>query len=122
MRVSAWALALVLCFAARPSRASPRDSLDVTLLVAAEASLLIDMSQTIEAQDRGWFETANPLLGHNPSRGLIVGYFTGTMVATAALWYFVPQTRELLPLAVLAIEVPTIGANAKYGLSLALRF
>lgn len=106
---------LIVVGLARPARAEPK-ALTAGLLIAAEVSLAVDMLQTIDVQNR-WVRTeTNPLLGPHPDTGRIVGYFSAAMVVTAIGTYALPERwRLLVPLAVLAVEVPTIGRNLSIG-------
>lgn len=132
--VAAAVLVCAVCVVALPARAAPA-WLDTTALVAAEASLAVDMLQTLDIKrhpDRtfqyygttlvqpGMTET-NPILGEHPSDAKVCAYFAGTMLLTGAAWYALPpRLRFLAPLAALILEVPQIGRNAGAGLSIRL--
>lgn len=107
-------LALLLALAAPAARA---DALDVGLLVAAESSLAVDMLQTLDIKRHpGHFET-NPILGRHPSDPAVIGYFAACGAATYLAWRELPRPwRLLLPLAVIAVQVPQVSRNARAGI------
>lgn len=118
-----------------PARADAREVVDASLLVAAEAALAVDMLQTLDIKNhpwRSWYyqgtvllqETreSNPLLGPHPSDAKVIAYFAGCGTATYLAWRWLPRPwRTLLPVALLAVEVPLLASNARNGM-VAFRF
>lgn len=110
----------VLVGFARPVHAAPVGVTiaEVSLLAAAETSLIIDMRQTFYSH-RGCnggiglcANEANLLLGKHPSNESIAVYFAGSMLASTAAWAFLPRPwRNIVPIAVLALEIPVIKGN-----------
>lgn len=83
-----------------------------SVLVAAETSLAMDALQTLDIKNHAAFSEANPILGSSPSDSAVVAYFAGTMAVTAVVWYLLPSTwRTILPVTVLAVEIPQIAHN-----------
>jgi hypothetical protein len=132
-------LALLLLVAAGAARAErlPPTWYETSLLVAAEASLAADMLQTLDIKRHPtygpeysgptvWPEPynlheINPVLGPHPSDATIVAYFAGSGLLTAGAWYVLPaRWRFIVPVAVLAVEVPMIGHNMHIGLKMRL--
>ena len=106
---------------AAPAHAAPSTVVtiaEVSLLAAAETSLLIDMRQTFVSQ-RGCnggigycTEERNALLGKHPSNEKIAVYFAASMLTSTAAWAFLPSPwRNIVPIAVLVLEVPVIKGN-----------
>jgi hypothetical protein len=130
MRVVA---ALLLCAGAAHAERPPPTWYETSLLVAAEASLAADMLQTLDIKrhsDVSWnyygtlltrpglWET-NPILGQHPSDAKVAVYFAGAALATGAAWYALPSRwRMLVPLGVLALQIPQLVRNGNCGLSI----
>ena len=121
--------ALLLLCAASAARAESPGWPGVALLAAAEASLAVDMLQTLDIKRHQLphpggtmaspaFET-NPILGQHPNDAAVIGYFAGAALLTGATWYALPpRFRFLAPLVVLVLEVPQIKHNGQLGLSI----
>jgi hypothetical protein len=106
--------------------------LETGLLVAAEMSLFADMLQTLDIkrhrigypQHSGQvyfepMEETNPILGSHPSDLKIIAYFASAGVLTAAAWRVIPSKwRMLVPVVVLALQIPQVERNRQMGLSI----
>lgn len=96
----------------------PPSAVDVGMLLAAEATILIDTLQTrdlLRRRSEGFWE-ANPLLGSNPSDGRLFATTGAVMLLTAAGWYLFPSPwRQVLSGGILAFEVPNVARSASLG-------
>lgn len=119
-------LAVLACsLLAQPAKADIRGptALEGIVLLAAETALVMDGLQTLDIKHHPRRQEMNPILGPHPSDGAIVGYFVGSMLLAAGTWYMLPhRLRVLVPVVVLAIEVPQISSNMQVGASMAVRF
>lgn len=89
--------------------------LELTLLAAAETSLVLDAMQTFEIQRQHRAEQ-NPLIGAHPGGAKIVGYFALAGAVTAAATYYMPKPLRLVaPIVVLLLEVPQVERNLRFG-------
>ncbi|HWP35229.1 MAG TPA: hypothetical protein VNM66_06505 [Thermodesulfobacteriota bacterium] len=98
----------------------PREK-DLGLFLAAQASLLVDMGQTLDIARHAGLEETNPVLGRRPSDGEVVAYFgAAALLATVAYAHLDGRAANLLSRAILAVQLPVIDRNARLGL--AVRF
>lgn len=115
LRPSILAVALLIGGAARAEWRQPT-LFEGAALAAAETSLLLDALQTRDIKNHFYQHETNPLLGPQPSDARVALYFGTAALLTAGAWYALPSGwRFLVPIAVLAIQVPRIVLNAQYG-------
>ncbi len=90
---------------------------DLGLFLAAQASLLIDMAQTLQIRRTEGLYESNVLLGPQPSDEAVVAYF-GSIAALHAVAYAVLPGRwaNVFSRGVLFVEVPAIDHNARVGI------
>jgi hypothetical protein len=94
---------------------------DLGLFLAAQASLFVDMAQTLEIARRDDLLESNRLLGEQPSDGEVLAYFGGLAALHAASYLALPERwANVLSRAVLIIQLPAIDHNARLGV--AVRF
>jgi hypothetical protein len=96
----------------------PPAALDVGLLVAAEATMLVDALQTRDLLTRRseGFREANPLLGSNPGDARLFATTGAAMLLTAAGWYLLPSPwRQVLTGGIVAYEIPNVARSASLG-------
>lgn len=85
-------------------------------LAAAETSLFLDALQTRDIRRHAYQHETNFILGEQPGDARIALYFGTAALLTAGAWYALPSGwRFLVPIAVLAFQVPQIVTNARYG-------
>jgi hypothetical protein len=114
---------IVLAFLLLSLPARAERIVSTALLVAAEASLIIDMLQTFDIAHKPGMYEKNPILGLHPSDGAVLVYFAVAMATTYAATQLMPERYKAVPsLFVLALQVPQIGQNFTAGLSLHLPF
>jgi hypothetical protein len=119
---SRWAVLLALVLVSTSARAQEWKApapVEIAMQGTAVALIWVDVVQTLRFTARGEAEW-NPLLGAHPrpSRVVLVGGVLPTVALTAA-WLLLPQGwRDLLPAAVIGIEVDAVTSNA----GLVLRF
>jgi hypothetical protein len=89
---------------------------DLGLFLAAQASLFVDMAQTLEIAQRDDLVESNRLLGRQPSDGEVLAYFGGLAALHAASYLALPERwANVLSRAVLFIQIPAIDHNARLG-------
>jgi hypothetical protein len=139
-----WTLLLVTVFAVHTSARAdvePHKPAEIALLIAAEALLAVDTFQTFSIKNRCWraniwvqegvthsecveaMHEINPFMGKHPSdaRILVSGVLAGAALAVG--WYYLPRPwRNVLPGAVVAIEVPNTIRNHALGLRMTVPF
>jgi hypothetical protein len=94
---------------------------DLGLFLAAQASLFVDMAQTLEIARHDELVESNHLLGRQPSDGEVLAYFGGAAALHAASYLALPDRwANALSRAVLLIQLPAIDQNARLGI--AVRF
>ncbi|HEY4884064.1 MAG TPA: hypothetical protein VII08_10545 [Myxococcales bacterium] len=83
-------------------------------MAAAEALIVIDVSQTVRAHNAGPGFEANPLLGLHPSTERIILTGAAGGLAAAGLWFALPpRVRYLVPILVGIAEIAVIANNAR---------
>lgn len=94
---------------------APRER-DLGLFLAAQASLLIDMAQTMEIGRMAGVRETNRLLGERPDGGLVAGYFGSVAALHAAVYATLPgRWANWLSRGILFVEVPVIDNNSRVG-------
>ncbi len=95
---------------------APRDR-DLGLFLAAQASLFIDMAQTIEIRRTDGLYETNSVLGRRPRDEAVVAYF-GSIAALHAVAYALLPGRwaNVVSRGILFIELPAIDNNARVGI------
>jgi hypothetical protein len=90
---------------------------DVGLLLAAQASLLIDMAQTMEIRRTSGVYESNRLLGERPGDGVVVAYFGSIAALHAAAYAAIPgRWANWLSRGILFVEIPAIDTNSRIGI------
>lgn len=98
------------------------------LLVVAEATLLLDLSTTLDVKNHAapWQLNAsesNPLLGRHPSDVKLLAYFAVVMGGTALGYRLLPEDYRPLAMAgVIVLEAYCVHRNLKNGMSFTLLF
>lgn len=124
MRILAGLLLCGVLFVPTPARAQ----MAPTLLVVAEATLLLDLGTTLDIKNHAapWQLNAsesNPLLGRHPSDVKLLGYFAVVMAGTAVGYRLLPEDyRPLAMSAIIVLEAYCVHRNLKNGMSFTLPF
>ena len=95
--------------------------------VAVTALIIGDWGQTrYIAQNPDRYQEYNPILGSHPSTGSVDLYFATSIVAHAAIAYFLPSKvkvfgtdinpRRIWQLATIGLEIGCVGNNARLGI------
>ncbi len=89
---------------------------DLSLFLAAQSTLLLDMAQTLEIARSPSLEETNPLLGERPSDGAVLAYFGSVATAHAATYLLLDgRWANLVSRAILFVQVPAIDHNTRLG-------
>ncbi|HWP35123.1 MAG TPA: hypothetical protein VNM66_05955 [Thermodesulfobacteriota bacterium] len=101
---------------AMPSRL--RRSLSVSLFVAAQATVAVDMAQTLRIRDTPGLRETNPLLGPRPADGEILALFGARLAFNTLAYVLLPRPwADALSVVTISIQVPVIIHNANLGLT-----
>jgi hypothetical protein len=81
-----------------------------------------DLGQTLWAHDNIWgkgYREGNDLLGHNPSKDEIWGYFIGSYALTTwVVWKLPPKYSHALQGAVINLEINVVNHNYTVGVGI----
>jgi hypothetical protein len=96
--------------------------LDTGLLIAAEAIILVDMSQTLQFRRAGVNET-NRALGSEPHRDKTIAFISASMILTAVVAVALPAgVREMFLVSVIVIDGAAVNSNRGCGCQIGYKF
>lgn len=88
------------------------------LFLVAQATVLIDMAQTLRIDNTPGLRESNPILGEDPSDEKILAFFGARIAFNAFSYYLLPDRwANVLSVLTIVVEVPVIAHNASLGLS-----
>jgi hypothetical protein len=90
-------------------------------LAIAEGAITCDWIETRGAAARGWerVHEDNPIMGSNPSAGVVDVYMLGAAVAVASAWSILPERYRFLAWApAIASQIYALADNANHHLPL----
>lgn len=119
MRAATVALLLLLCLPAI-SRAEDWTWQDTARQAALTGVLAFDWAQTRYAtRHRDRYSEFNPVLGAEPSMGLVDGYFAGMIIGTAIVNYLLPPDwRHGVQYSLIGVELVVTAHNASVGVKM----